>query len=415
MSEQNRTRRLVIVLGLVGLVVGLTLGMVAGHLSIGPGRAGEQVIAQARSLAPSGQPQSFADLADRCEPTVVSVGFMVKAGEEETARRPRRGFPFGPPPDMPEEFRRFFREFSEPQAQEEEPGPKPPVDPKVFEGTETFVPVGSGVVIDAKAGYILTNHHVTVPLKDKKFTVMLSSDQRLPAEVVGSDSETDIALLRFRPKSPVQEARLGDSDRVRVGDWVMAIGNPFGMEHTVTVGVLSARGRRIGVGTYDNFLQTDAAINPGNSGGPLFNMAGEVIGINTAINAAGQGIGFAVPSNAVKEVVAQIKAHGKVTRGYIGVSLLDPARESQKRGDVKEGAWVAGVQPGSVADKAGIKVGDIIIRFGDQRIRDANELIRVVARAEIGKSVPLELIRAGKTQRASIAVAERPPKERLEQ
>lgn len=414
MSQQMNARRLVILLGLVGLIGGLVLGTVVGHLSEGTGRADEPVIAQARDAVPRvapGQPASFADLADECEPTVVSIGFLAKEGEEKSAQGQYPESPFPMPPDLPEPFHKFF-DFNTPQSDQGGEEKKPSVDPKVLEGVENFVPVGSGVIIDP-SGYIITNHHVTVPLKGKKITVVLSSERQYSAELVGSDQETDLALLRFRPKARVKAARLGDSDKVRIGDWVMAIGNPFGFEHTVTVGVLSARGRRLGVGTYDNFLQTDAAINPGNSGGPLFNTNGEVVGINTAITAAGQGIGFAVPSNMVRSVIAHIKEHGRVVRGYVGVSLLDVSAERQKRGNVSEGAWVAGVQQGGPADKAGIKQGDIVASFDGIQIRNANELIAAVASTDVGKRAPVELIRGGKTLRVSVVVSERPPKNEL--
>lgn len=266
---------------------------------------------------------------------------------------------------------------------------------------------GSGFVVDA-AGFILTNYHVVQGAQS--ITVGFETGESLSAELVGADQATDIALLKVNANRKFVPVRLGDSRRLRAGDWVVAIGNPFGLEHSVTVGVVSATGRRIGAGPYDNFLQTDASINPGNSGGPLFNLAGEVVGVNTAIIRNGQGIGFAVPMDMVERILPQLRDKGFVTRGYMGAGIQDLGDElAQSFGvDRQFGVLVGSVEQGGPAQRAGLRPGDIVVRFSGKAVRDTSELLRAVAEADPGSRVAVDYWRDGDTRTAQIAVSERP-------
>ena len=254
--------------------------------------------------------------------------------------------------------------------------------------------LGSGFIIDDK-GHILTNNHVVDDADEIK--VILKDHKDIRAKVIGRDAKTDLALIKIKSWKGLQLIRFGNSDELRVGDWVMAIGNPFGLDHTVTAGIVSAKGRVIGAGPYDNFIQTDASINPGNSGGPLINLKGEVVGINTAIFAGGQGIGFAIPINTVKELLSQLKEKGKVTRGWLGVMVQKVTPDLAKSFGLKEesGALVGDVTPNSPADKVGIKPGDIIIEFDRNPIKEMNELPRLVAAVPVGKTVEVKVLRDG--------------------
>lgn len=265
--------------------------------------------------------------------------------------------------------------------------------------------LGSGFIID-KEGYILTNNHVVE--KAQVIKVKLTDGKEYDAKVIGKDAKTDIALIKINAKHDLPVARLGDSDKLEVGDWVVAIGNPFGLEHTVTAGIVSAKGRVIGAGPYDDFIQTDASINPGNSGGPLFNLNGEVVGINTAIVATGQGIGFAIPINIAKEMLQQLKSKGKVIRGSLGVRIQDVTPEIAKNFGLKdpEGALVADVIEGSPAEKAGIKSGDIIVAYNNKKIKNRDSLPRLVGATEIGKKVKVGIIRDGKRIDLDVVIGE---------
>jgi serine protease Do len=268
--------------------------------------------------------------------------------------------------------------------------------------------LGSGVIIDPQKGYILTNNHVIAGADE--ITVRLDDGKEYNAEVVGRDPKTDLALIRTKGALDVEAgAPLGDSANAEVGEWVMAIGNPFGLERTVTVGILSAKGRVIGAGPYDDFLQTDAAINPGNSGGPLFNMKGEVIGINTAIVASGQGIGFAIPINMAKDLLPQLEK-GKVTRGWLGVSIQEVTDEIAKSFKLKDakGALVAEVMEDTPAQKGGMERGDIIISFDGKEVETPNELQRIVASTPPNKKVKVKVIRNGKTETLTITLGTMP-------
>ncbi|MBW1981753.1 MAG: DegQ family serine endoprotease [Deltaproteobacteria bacterium] len=333
-------------------------------------------------------PVSFTELVDRVKDVVVNIS--------TTKIIKRRPFPHpfgrrGPFRDFfgDDFFERFFGQMPREQKQRS---------------------LGSGFIIDPDRGYILTNNHVVANADE--IVVKLDDGKEIKAEIVGRDPKTDLALIRAKGKLHVSEgAPLGDSDKVKVGEWVMAIGNPFGLERTVTVGIISAKGRVIGAGPYDDFLQTDAAINPGNSGGPLFNMKGEVIGINTAIVASGQGIGFAIPINIAKTLLPQLEK-GKVIRGWLGVSIQEVTPELAKSFGLKQagGALVADVIKNSPAEKSGIKRGDIIVKFGNESIESPHELSRVVAGTKPGERIKVGLIREGKQQTVTVKIGTMPEK-----
>jgi serine protease Do len=264
--------------------------------------------------------------------------------------------------------------------------------------------LGSGFIIDP-AGYVVTNNHVIDGADE--ITVILSDMSSLPATLVGKDDKTDLALLKVNSKQPLNVARFGDSDKARVGDLVMAIGDPFGLGGTVTTGIVSARNRDINSGPYDDFIQTDAPINRGNSGGPLFNMDGEVIGINSAIyspTGGSVGIGFAIPANAAKNVVAQLKSTGKIQRGWLGVRIQQVSDEiAETMGlDRPRGALIAGMTDGGPAAKAGVQNGDVVLTFDGRAVSDNRALPRMVADAQVGKTVNMEILRKG--QRRTIPV-----------
>ncbi|MBF0128283.1 MAG: DegQ family serine endoprotease [Magnetococcales bacterium] len=268
--------------------------------------------------------------------------------------------------------------------------------------------LGSGVIID-EAGYILTNHHVVAEADE--IQVRLSDEREFTATVVGRDAKSDLALIQIKADGKLPVASLGDSDQAEVGSWVVAIGNPFGLEASVTVGIISARGRSIGSGPYDNFLQTDAAINPGNSGGPLFNLQGEVIGINTAIvsrSGGNMGIGFAIPVNMAKSIVKQLRASGRVTRGWMGVRIQTVTKELAEALNLggQRGALVASVEPKSPAEKAGVEPGDVIVKFDGHEVGRMKELPAIVADSPVNKKVPMEVIRNGSTKTLEVLVTE---------
>jgi serine protease Do len=264
--------------------------------------------------------------------------------------------------------------------------------------------LGSGFIVD-KEGYILTNNHVVGKADDIKVT--LADGRSYEAQVKGTDPKTDIALIKIEAENDLPVAGLGDSDALEVGEWVMAIGNPFGLKHTVTVGVVSAKGRTIGTGPYDDFIQTDASINPGNSGGPLINMKGEVVGINTAI--IGQGIGFAIPVNLARNIMDQLKEKGVVTRGWLGVQIQAVTRELADSLGLKEtkGALIAGVFKGDPADEAGVKVGDVVVEFDGAVVESDRDLVSRVGNAAVGSRVTVKVIRDGKEVSLEVKLARR--------
>jgi serine protease Do len=334
-----------------------------------------------------GFPRSFADLAEKVRPAVVNISttstVTIPGNPFYHFFGPDQGGQNGPFDDF---FKNFFDQAPDRKMKQQS--------------------LGSGFIIN-KDGYIITNNHVVDHADEIK--VKLSDGREFKARVVGRDKKTDLALIKVSSlfkDLPILE--LGDSDKMRVGDWVMAVGNPFGLEHTVTQGIISATGRVIGSGPYDNFLQTDAPINPGNSGGPLVNLKGEVVGINTAIVPGGQGIGFAIPSALAKSITSQLKEKGKVVRGWIGVSIQTVTPELANSFGMKEakGSLVGDVVKGGPAEKGGIKTGDIIVSFGGKKVETSNDLPRLVAETPVGKSVDAAVIREGKEVHVSIRVEE---------
>ncbi len=266
------------------------------------------------------------------------------------------------------------------------------------------------VLLSAADGYIFTNNHVVE--RADKILVKLSDGREYKADVIGRDAKTDIALIKIKPSNSLPVADIGDSEKLRVGEWVLAIGNPFGLEQTVTAGIVSAKGRVIGAGLYDNFIQTDASINPGNSGGPLFNMEGKVIGINTAIIAQGQGIGFAIPSSMAKSILPDLKSKGKVTRGWMGISVQDVSEDIAKNLKLKErsGALISEVFKGDPADKAGLQPGDVVIEVNGTRIKDSHQLLIVIASFHVGERVNIKILRDSQEKTFQVTVAERKDK-----
>ncbi len=331
-------------------------------------------------------PPSFADLADHVKNTVVNISTTQTI--KENPMQPFTG-PNSPFRDFfgDDFFKKFFGEM--PQGQ-----------------MKTHA-LGSGFIID-QSGLILTNNHVVEKADEIKIKIV--SGKEYDAKVVARDSKTDIALIKVKADSDFPKpAQLGDSDAMRVGDWVMAVGNPFGLGHTVTAGIISAKGRVIGAGPYDDFLQTDAAINPGNSGGPLFNMDAQVVGLNTAIVAQGQGIGFAIPVNVAKDILPQLKS-GKVIRGWLGIMIQDITPELAESFGVKEskGVIVADVVKDGPADTAGIKRGDVVTTLNGKEIENAHALSRFVAATAPGTQATLQVMRDGKTRDIKIAIGTMP-------
>jgi len=328
---------------------------------------------------------NVADLADRLLPAVVEISVESKAASSGAPELPQL------PEDSP--FRDFFDDFFK-RRQGEEGEPR------------TVSSMGSGFIIDA-SGVIVTNNHVIEGAE--AIEVRLHDGTILKAELKGRDPKTDLAVLTVKPKSPLPTVSFGDSDGLRIGEWVMAIGNPFGLGGSVSLGIVSARNRDINAGPYDDFIQTDAAINKGNSGGPLFNMAGDVVGINTAIfspTGGSVGIGFSVPANTAKSVVDQLQKYGETRRGWLGVkvqSMTDELAESLGLPRPK-GALVADVTEGSPGKAAGLEAGDVIIEFNGKPINDMRELPRAVAETEIGKEVVVKALRKGKEMEFKVAI-----------
>jgi serine protease Do len=356
-----------------------------------------------------GAPDSFADLAAKLLPAVVNVS----SSQLVTAQKGGPGGDgpgAGPeiplfPPGSP--FEQFFKDFlnrNHPGGQGNGSGGDQPSPERRMQS------LGSGFIIDP-AGLIVTNNHVIDGADE--ISVTLQDNTTLKATVVGRDETGDIALLKVKPDKPLTAVQFGDSDAQRVGDWVLAIGNPFGLGGSVTAGIVSARGRNIHQGPYDDFIQTDAAINRGNSGGPLFNMDGQVIGMNTAIyspSGGSIGIGFSIPSNMVKNVVAQLKDFGHPRRGWLGVRIQQVTPDIAESLGLKDatGAMVAGVNDGGPADKAQIRNGDIILKFNNQDVKDMHALPRIVADSEVGQQVPVVLWRDGKEVTLQATLAEKP-------
>lgn len=333
-----------------------------------------------------GAPMSFADLAAQVQDAVVNVSTSQKINPKSA---PSLAPPMGVPmPDFPpgSPFQDFFQDFFNNQLQSQ--GPLPPVQS-----------LGSGFIINAAKGYVVTNNHVIDQADEIK--VILHDDTQLDAKVVGRDAKTDLALLQVDTKTkPLKQVVFGDSTKARVGDWVLAVGNPFGLGGSVTAGIISARQRNINAGQYDDFIQTDASINRGNSGGPLFNLRGEVVGINTAIfspTGGSVGIGFAVPAELAQDVIKQLAEYGETRRGWLGVRIQEvtPEIASTLGLDKVQGALVASVTPNSPAVEAGLKAGDIILNFDGKGVEAMRRLPRIVAATEIGHTAPITVWRQG--------------------
>ena len=329
----------------------------------------------------------FVDVAQHVRPAVVHLGTIQRA-------KNRRG------PNLPQGnddpfFRDFFNQFF---------GSEGPDSRSEFRRPG----LGSGVIID-KRGLVLTNFHVVKGADE--ILIRLSDKREYRGQILGTDPKTDLALVKFQPDHELTVASMGNSDALRVGEWAIAIGNPFGLDQTVTVGVISATGRSdVGIATYENFIQTDASINPGNSGGPLVNLKGEVIGVNTAIVAAGQGIGFAIPINMVKRVVDQLVDKGKVVRGWLGVALqpLSPDLAQSLGLAGTNGAVVGSTITGSPAAQAGLQQGDVIIAYDSTPVDDYRHMQRLVAETRVGKSVTLQIVRKKQKMDVAITIAEVP-------
>jgi len=371
MRQTSKFTKYLAVLVMVGLMLGTGIPMAGA----------------AKSAAVRMVPQNFSDLADMVSPAVVHIKV------EKTVRAGGRAF--GPSGQNPfggnQQFKDFFgRHFDEQRPPEfKQPGQ------------------GSGFIIDP-SGYIVTNNHVVADAD--KITVILKDETRHGAEVVGRDPVTDIALIKIDTKKSLTTVELGSSADLRVGEWVAAIGSPFGLDYTVTAGIVSAKGRVIGSGPYDDFIQTDASINPGNSGGPLINMQGKVVGINTMIIAGGQGIGFAIPVDQAKTIVSQLKSAGQVTRGWLGVTIQD------LKGDLAEyygvdgtsGVMVVDVVPGDPADKGGVKPQDIIMTVNGQKIASSRDLTNLAAGLAVGDTAEVTILRDGTPKTLAIKIGKRP-------
>jgi serine protease Do len=320
----------------------------------------------------------FTTLARELKPAVVNISTKTVVGTGFPFESPFGSDPFG-------FFDRYFGEM-----------------PRSFE-TQSL---GSGFIISSD-GYIFTNNHVVENATE--ITVTLADEKAFTATVIGTDPKTDLALIKIDSTNSLPTVKMGDSDKLEVGEWVVAIGNPFGLEETVTAGIVSAKGRVIGSGPYDDFIQTDASINPGNSGGPLFNIKGEVVGINTAIINQGQGIGFAIPVNIAKDLLPQLKK-GEIVRGWLGVIVQEVTPELAESFGLSEsrGALISDIEPGSPADKAGLKKGDVILSFNGKKIDKMKELPALVAKTPVGERVTITVFRNGSTKDIALKVGRMP-------
>jgi serine protease Do len=379
----NMSLKGAVVVALVSLVIGLGISGSLDWLS--PSRA--LVSQSAPEVRTLNALPDFVVLAKKMRPIVVNISTTQVS--ESRGQQPEFGSPFGEEDPFNDFWRRFFG------------GPLP-------RGPQRQRSLGSGFIIDAD-GSILTNNHVVE--NAQKIVVKLSNDQEYEAKVIGRDAKTDMAVIQIKANTALTAASLGDSDSLEVGEWVVAIGNPFGLDSTITSGIVSAKGRHIGQGPYDNFIQTDASINPGNSGGPLINLRGEVIGINTAIfsrTGGNMGIGFAIPINLAKELLPQLRGKGKVTRGYLGVLIQKVTPDIAESLGMERGygALVANVSKDGPAEKAGVKVGDVIIEFDDKEVKDSADLPIIVARTAVDKKVRMKVLRDKKEVTLNVAVGE---------
>lgn len=398
--SRERTARAASAVALIGAIaaVGAVGGVISSkHLAATTALTAPSTVIESRSL-----PGSFAPIIERVAPAVVSIrvtGHAPQAMAEEG----------GPGLDIPEPFKRFFgEEFGKNMTPNGGNGGHPRRAP-LIQG------MGSGFFIDAD-GHVVTNNHVVADAE--KIEIMLKDGEIYQATLVGRDPKTDLALLKVKADRAFPFVSFGKSSEAKVGDWVIALGNPFGLGHTATTGIVSARGRDIGAGPYDDFLQIDAAINKGNSGGPTFNVRGEVIGVNTAIispSGASAGIGFAVPSDMAKGVIAQLKATGKVARGWLGVNIQAVTADlaAGLGMDKPEGALVAGVTKDSPAAKAGLRQGDVIVAVDGNRIEQMRELPRLIAGIAAGTDTHLTVLRDGAKKAVTVNIGKMPETEKV--
>ncbi len=361
------------------------------------------IVAAGPAAFARGTPDSFADLAEKLLPAVVNIATTTKITDANRSD-----------PDLEELFRQFFdRQQKRGQQgqgdnQDQGQGDNPDQGPDQGTPPREATSLGSGFIIDP-TGYIVTNNHVIEGAEE--ITVRLQDNTEYKAKLVGHDPKTDLALLKIDVAQPLPFVEWGDSDKARIGDWVLAIGNPFGLGGTVTAGILSARQRDINAGPYDDFLQTDAAINRGNSGGPMFNMEGKVIGINTAIfspSGGSIGIGFAMPSSLARGVIAQIRQYGHPRRGWLGVRIQSVTPELAEGLKMAKpmGALIAAVTEGGPADKAGIRQGDVVVRFNNQEVAEMRHLPRIVAETPFDTQVPVVVLRQGKEMTFQVKIGE---------
>jgi len=387
-----------------GITAAILLGGAAATLSLNP--VGAQVAQNEpgtiSAVPPPGAPMSFAQLAERLQPAVVNIS------TRQSIQIQRQQVP----PGLEDFFRRFGGEV---------PGGGGGGQGDGGTVTQRGGSLGSGFIISAD-GYVVTNNHVVAPSRQgavvEQITVILSDRTEYEAEVVGRDPTSDIAVLKVTPNRPLPFVRFGDSTRARVGDWVIAIGNPFGLGNTVTAGIVSALHRNIGAGLYDRYIQTDAAINSGSSGGPMFDINGNVIGINTALispTGGNVGVGFAIPAEQIRPVVESLRRGERVHRGYIGVALqsLDEGVAAALGIERNRGELIRSVTPGGPAARAGIQQGDVVISVAGQPVTPDQSLAYLVSRQPIGSRIPIELIRQGQRRNLTIAIAERPTDEEL--
>ncbi|MDJ0984765.1 MAG: Do family serine endopeptidase [Desulfobacterales bacterium] len=367
------------------IIVAIMIGLISVAFDFGANSA------YAKETQYFNAPASFNRLAVMVSPAVVNIRTVKTIKGGGPVFRQFQRDPWGKEGPFKDFFERFFgdenqREFKQPS-------------------------LGSGFIID-KAGFVVTNNHVIEDADQIK--VKLKDEREFNATIVGRDPNTDIALLKIESDEKFATVKLGNSDQLQVGQWVVAIGSPFGLEQTVTAGIVSAKGRVIGSGPYDDFIQTDASINPGNSGGPLLNMQGEVVGINTAIVATGQGIGFAIPINLARDIIVALKEEGEVTRGWLGVAIQDLSAEMAEYYNVesKKGVFVADVFDGDPADKAGIKPKDIILTVNGENITTSRQLTSIIAKIPVNDRAKIKLLRNGKQKTVSVKIAKR-PEERL--
>jgi len=385
----------------------ILLGGAAATLTLNPvsAQTAQNEPGTVAAMPPGGAPMSFANLAERLQPAVVNIS------TRQSVQIQRR--------QMPPGFEEFFRRFGG-----EAPGGGGATEGESEGGgttTQRGGSLGSGFIISAD-GYIVTNNHVVAPARPdavvEQITVTLADRTEYEAEVVGRDVASDIAVLKVNPARPLPFVRFADSTRVRVGDWVVAIGNPFGLGGTVTAGIVSALHRNIGAGLYDRYIQTDAPINMGNSGGPMFDLQGNVIGINTALispTGANVGIGFAIPAEQVRPVVEALRRGERFRRGYIGVAMqdVDEGVAAALGIDRNRGTLIRSVTPGGPADRGGVQQGDVVVTVGGTAVTPDQTLAFLIAQQPIGSRVPLEIIRQGQRRNVTVAVAERPTEEEL--